>query len=258
MKLNVEVISYIWCMKNLIWILILLPIFSYSQTGKINIRDGESCSYNIHYGFFSGGYAKYSVDKKDKEITVVLEGKTNSIIDVFFKIRDRYETIVNTSSRLPRYFKRDIIEGSDEIHQEYFFNQETNKVNTHKGSYDCVKKSQDMLSSFIYGRSLSSKKLKSKEPFYINMFLDEENYMMEVKYLATEVINSKIGKIRCIKLQPKVQIGRVFSNEDDLIIWVSDDKNHILIKLEMGILVGSLEVDIQTAKNIKYPLSITD
>ena len=54
-------------MKNLIWILILLPIFSYSQTGKINIRDGESCSYNIHYGFFSGGYAKYSVDKKDKE-----------------------------------------------------------------------------------------------------------------------------------------------------------------------------------------------
>ena len=66
------------------------------------------------------------------------------------------------------------------------------------------------------------------------MFLDEENYMMEVKYLATEVINSKIGKIRCIKLQPKVQIGRVFSNEDDLIIWVSDDKNHILIKVETG------------------------
>jgi len=114
------------------------------------------------------------------------------------------------------------------------------------------------LSSLMYGRSLSSKELKNKKPFYINMFLDEENYRMEVKYLGTEIIESEIGKIRCIKLQPKVQIGRVFSNEDDLTIWVSDDKNHILIKVEMGILVGSLEVDIQTAKNIKFPLSITD
>ena len=81
---------------------------------------------------------------------------------------------------------------------------------------------------------------------------------MEVKYLGTEVINSKIGKIRCIKLQPKVQVGRVFSNEDDLTIWVSDDKNHILIKVEMGILVGRIDVDILKAENIKFPLSITD
>ena len=75
MKLNVEVILYIWCMKNLIWILILLPIFSYSQTGKINIRHGESCSYNIHYGFISGGNAKYSVDKKDKDSCIRRENQ---------------------------------------------------------------------------------------------------------------------------------------------------------------------------------------
>ena len=90
------------------------------------------------------------------------------------------------------------------------------------------------------------------------MFLDEENYLMEVNYLSTEIINSKLGKIRCIKLQPKVQVGRVFSNEDDLTIWISDDKNHLLIKAEMSILVGSLAIDIQTSKNIKFPLSITD
>ena len=87
---------------------------------------------------------------------------------------------------------------------------------------------------------------------------DEENYNMEVKYLGTEVLNTKIGKIRCIKLKPKVQVGRVFSNPDDLSIWVSDDKNHILIKIEMNILVGSIKANIETAKNIKYPLSITD
>ena len=44
----------------------------------------------------------------------------------------------------------------------------------------------------------------------------------------------------------------------NLTIWISDDKNHLLIKAEMGILVGSLAIDIQTSKNIKFPLSITD
>ena len=211
-------------MKNFFCILILLPLITYSQTEKINVKDGESCSYNIHYGFINGGNAEYSINKKNNEITVVVEGKSNIVIDVFFRIRDRYESIISTTTVLPKYFKRDIIEGSDEIHQEYFFNHKINLVTTKDQSYDCIKQSQDMLSSFIYGRSLSSKELKNKKPFYINMFLDEENYLMEVNYLSTEIINSKIGKIRCIKLQPKVQVGRVFSNEDDLTIWNSYDK----------------------------------
>ena len=119
-------------------------------------------------------------------------------------------------------------------------------------------KSQDMLSSFLFGRTLNSNFLKRKSPFFINVFIDEENYSMEVRYLGTEILNTKIGKIRCIKLKPKVQVGRVFSKPDDLSIWISDDKNHILIKVEMNILVGSIKADIETAKNIKFPLSITD
>ena len=169
-----------------------------------------------------------------------------------------YETIINNSTVSPKYFKRDVIEGEDEIHQEYFFNNKNNIVKTHKGDFEMVQNSQDMLSAFMYGRTFSSKYLKQKEPFYINLFIDEENYNMEVRYLGTEIVNTEIGKIKCIKLAPKVQVGRVFSNEDDLIIWVSDDKNHILIKIEMGILVGSIEVDIISSKNIKFPLSITD
>ena len=50
----------------------------------------------------------------------------------------------------------------------------------------------------------------------------------------------------------------MFSHPHDLTIWVSDDKNHLLIRLEMKILVGNIKADIKTAKNIKFPLSITD
>ena len=245
-------------MKKIILVFLLISHYCSSQENTFPVIHGESCSYRIHYGFINAGHATYSVIKKNKEISVIVQGGSNLVVDLFFKIRDRYESRINLKSLLPSYFKRDILEGEDKINQEYFFNHKNNTVKTQKGEYKMKSKSQDMLSSFLFGRTLSSSFLKRKNPFFVNLFIDEENYNMEVKYLGTEVLNTKIGKIRCIKLKPKVQVGRVFSNPDDLSIWVSDDKNHILIKVEMDILVGSIKADIETAKNIKFPLSITD
>ena len=245
-------------MKKIIVVFLLMSSFCFSQKNTFPVIHGESCSYRIHYGFINAGHATYSVTKNNKEISIILQGGSNSVADLFFKIRDRYESRINSKSLLPSYFKRDILEGDDKINQEYFFNHEKNTVKTQKGEYKMKTRSQDMLSSLLFGRTLSSSFLKRENPFFINLFIDEENYNMEVRYLGTEVLNTKIGRIKCIKLKPKVQIGRVFSSPDDLNIWVSDDKNHILIKVEMGILVGSIKADIETAKNIKYPLSITD
>ena len=81
---------------------------------------------------------------------------------------------------------------------------------------------------------------------------------MPVSYLGKETIRTKIGNIRCLKFSPKVQVGRVFKHEDDLTIWFSDDKNRLLVKVELGIWVGSIDAIITNAKNIKFPLSITD
>ena len=245
-------------MKKIIVVFLLMSSFCFSQKNTFPVIHRESCSYRIHYGFINAGHATYLATKNEKEISVIVQGRSNSIVDLFFKIRDRYESRVNAKSLLPSYFKRDILEGDDKINQEYFFNHKNNTVKTQKGEYKMKARSQDMLSSFLFGRTLSSSFLKRGNPFFINLFIDEENYNMEVRYLGTEVLNTRIGRIKCIKLKPKVQIGRVFSSPDDLNIWVSDDKNHILIKVEMGILVGSIKADIETAKNIKYPLSITD
>ena len=245
-------------MKKIIVVFLLISSFCFSQKNTFPVIHVESCSYRIHYGFINAGHATYSVTKKNKEISVIVQGGSNFVIDLFFKIRNRYESRINSNSLLPLNFKRDILEGEDKINQKYFFNHKNNTVKTQRGEYKMKSKSQDMLSSFFFGRTLSSTFLKRKNPFFINLFIDEENYNMEVKYLGTEVLNTQIGKIRCIKLKPKVQVGRVFSNPDDLSIWVSDDENHILIKVEMDILVGSIKADIETAKNIKFPLSITD
>ena len=114
-------------MKRIIYLLILFPIFIYSQTKVLPFKNGESCSYHIHYGILGGGNADYIISQNKEETKVIVEGESNYFVDLFFMIRDRYETIINNSTVSPKYFKRDVIEGEDEIHQEYFFNNKTIK-----------------------------------------------------------------------------------------------------------------------------------
>ena len=38
-------------------------------------------------------------------------------------------------------------------------------------------------------------------------------------------------------------------------IWVSDDDNHIPVRIETPIIVGSIKVDLVGYENIRYPLN---
>jgi hypothetical protein len=48
----------------------------------------------------------------------------------------------------------------------------------------------------------------------------------------------------------------VFKNEEDLAVYVTDDLNHIPIRAEAKILVGSIKMDLESYKNLKNPLSL--
>ena len=150
-------------------------------------------SYRIGYGLFGGGHAKYSIIQDSMETKAVVSGRSNSFVDLFFIVRNRYETIINNRTLFPRYFKRNNNEGGHLINQEYFFNQDLKIVNTQNGKFKCDVNTFDMLSSFLFGRSLKSDDLKKKEPLFINMFLDEEIYNNEVIFLGKETIIQKLA-----------------------------------------------------------------
>ncbi|MGL5947192.1 MAG: DUF3108 domain-containing protein, partial [Sediminibacterium sp.] len=38
-------------------------------------------------------------------------------------------------------------------------------------------------------------------------------------------------------------------------VWVSDDPNHIPLRIESPIVVGSVKVDMMHYQNLRYPLS---
>jgi len=48
--------------------------------------------------------------------------------------------------------------------------------------------------------------------------------------------------------------GTIFEGGELMSVWVSDDPNHIPLRIESPISVGSVKVDMMGYRNLRYPL----
>ena len=116
---------------------------------------------------------------------------------------------------------------------------------------------QDLISAFYYLRNFyDTSNIKTGEAIELNMFFDQENYLFKLRFLGRETIDTAFGKVRCLKLRPLVQSGRVFSEQESVTLWVSDDANKIPVKMRADLRVGSIDCDLENFKNLQHPFEI--
>ncbi|HKC69741.1 MAG TPA: DUF3108 domain-containing protein [Bacteroidia bacterium] len=220
-------------------------------------KEGEVLSYRLHYGFIDAGVAIIEVMPKiqdfggHKVYHIVGNGYSKGTFNWFFKVKDRYETYIDKDALVPWYFVRRCDEGGYIINQDYIFNHYTKKVDVGDGKqYDVPVGIQDMLSSFYYARNLDFTDAKENTVYEIPSFVDKQNWTLKIKYVGKETIDTDVGKFRCLKFRPIIQTGRIFKKEEDLNVWITDDKNHIPIRAQAKILVGSVKMDLTSYKNL--------
>lgn len=237
--------------------------FEHQKLSKVKpFKEGEKISYRAHYGWLDAGTADLTIVRQDTSIDgnpvfhAVGEGKTLSVFEWFYKVRDVYETYMDEKTLAPRKFKRRVNEGGYIINRDYHFVPEKSQVNTAaKGTIKTPSDVQDMLSSFYYLRALDFSKAKKGDIFRINAFMDYEMWPFYVKYKGIEEVKVDMGTFKCHKFVPVVQEGRVFKSEEDMNVWVTADANKIPILLESKILVGSVKMEISGYKNLVAPIA---
>ncbi len=223
---------------------------SYRKSNNTAFKRGEELVYRIHYGAVNAGVAIMSVDNAAKLINdrptlhVIGVGTSKGAFDWVFKVRDRYESYVDEMALMPWLFIRRVDEGGYKINQTQSYDHMGGKVNSNGKSVVVPKYVQDMLSSFYYARTIDFSKAKKGEIYSMQTFIDDEIWELKIKYLGKEVVNSDLGKINCLKFCPVVQKGRVFKKEEDLTLWISDDANHVPVRAQGEILVGSIKMDL--------------
>ena len=246
-------------------LLVFITLFfsSISLFSQINLpyKLGEYAAYKVSFGPIWVGYADLEITEiktinHKPSFHIIGKGKTAPFFDWFFKVRDVYETFIDTTTLLPIEFKRDVNEGGHLINQHYSFNHLDSIVRTQDSNFYILPNSQDMLSALFYARTFKKDSILNGKSFYVPIFMDDENYYLEIKYLQNEILETKWGKINCMTFQPKMQEGRVFEDGEEMKIWISDDHNHLLLKVETKIWTGTIKAVLDDYKELKYPLSI--
>ena len=182
-------------------------------------------------------------------------GSTYSFFDGFFKVRDKYESYIDTTDLLPYKFIRNIDEGGYKKYNNVTFNHTANTAVTTNGVFkvsDCI---QDVVSMVYYCRNINFDKYKLNDKILFDMFLDDEVFHMYIRYMGKETIKTRYGKFNAIKIRPLLIKGTIFEGGEKMTAWLSDDPNHVLLRAESPIAVGSIKVDMMSYKNLRHPLS---
>ena len=237
------------------------------ETSNQAFAGGEWFQFRIHYGFINASYASLSLEEKEFKGEPVFHaiglGRTVGFARWFFKVEDRYESYFKKDLVSPIHFIRDIDEGGytkdvtiDFDKPNRIANVHDKKRNTH-ASFSTKPNVQDLISAFYYLRNHFDKTgIKKGDYVSINMFFDNENFKFKLKFLGFETIKSKFGKIKCLKLRPYVQSGRVFRESESLTLWVSNDKNKLPVKVRADLAVGAIDADLNAFKGLKHPFKI--
>ena len=248
--------------------LFLLSLTGIAQTDfcssrNMSYKEGEKLSFRAYYNmgilWIIAGNATITVSnetyKGQKAYHIIGDGKTAKSYEWFFKVNDRYETYVEKENMLPMKFIRNVSEGNIKIKNNVTFYQSSGKALSDTSTFKIPKCSQDILSAIYYARNIDYDNYKPGDKIPFNLFLDNKVYNLYIKYVGKEVIKTKMGTYNAIKIVPRLIQGSIFKDDDKMTIWVTDDENHLPLRVSSPILVGSVKVDLVGYDNLRNPFS---
>ncbi len=228
-----------------------------------SFQQGESVMFTVFYAvagvYINAGTAQFTTTlehfNNQPVYHVVATGSSNSGYDWIFKVRDSYESYFDTTHLQPLKFIRNIQEGGYKKHENVSFNKAAGTAITGEGVFKVPECIQDVISSMYYARNIDFAKYQVGDKIAFNLFLDNKVYNVYIRYMGKDKIKTKYGKFNAIKIKPLLLEGTLFKGGEKMTIWVSDDANHIPLRIESAIAVGSIKVDMMQYRNLRHPLS---
>lgn len=252
---------------SLAFIFLIFLSTSFTAGGKNNFQAGEYLQYRIHYGLLNAGFASLEIKNSNYDgrphFHMIGKGSSSGAVRAFYKVDDRYDTYVDANTGLPTKFIRDIDEGGYKRYQVMTFDHKAgiakvdDRLKKTTVYYSVSHDIQDLISAFYFLRNYDTDKLETGESLVIDILLSDGVYKFKLKVLGREMMKTKFGNIRCLKVRPYVQSGRVFKESESVTMWVTDDSNHVPVQVKAELAVGSLKADLNAFKNLKYPMNFT-
>ena len=244
------------------------------QANELPFQNEEELKFDIHYKYglvmLKAGTANYKVvESRYDNINsyhTMLDFKTTSFFDKIYRMRDTLSSQINENIQ-PLYHLRTVNEKGYYFNEELFFNsfgREYSEVRVRRESkqilkFDTILTSNDfgydILSIIQLIRSLDYSQMKSPVS-NISTFFGKENVKITIRNEGQSIVEkSETLKYKTYKIALDFT-DKVFNESKNAIeIWMSDDENHIPVKIKAKLRIGAAEVHLTSCKNLKYPFS---
>lgn len=194
-------------------------------------------------------------------------GKTTRLFDLFFKVREDFDSWFACDGLKPLKFTRDTHEGHYIARNTYIY--DWNAVEPHIDA-DVYSSSSgqrnlelpltsctyDLPSLFFLARNMDIDNIVPGKKYPMTFAIDDDVYNVYFILYGRETIKVKgLGTVKTIKFAARLLAGEVFTGEEDMMIWVTDDDNRIPVCFEAPILVGTASGRLKSYSGLKHPFT---
>ncbi len=259
-------------------ILAMLALFTTTTSAQCTFKNtafksGEFLTYNLYYNWKfvwvkAGSASMSTVESSYKGSPAYRSSLTtrgNNRVDNFFVLRDTL-LCYNSTKLEPLYFRKGAREGKRYTVDEVWYKYPGNGVNVrqhrlrHDGTHnwqnnnfnECV---FDMMSIFLRARSFSPKGWKTGHVVKFPIVDGDDKTPAQLRYQGVVKVKADNGvTYRCLRLaymeweEDEKKYKRIVD------FYVTDDDNHVPVRLDMFLKFGSAKAFLVGMKGIRNPI----
>lgn len=250
-----------------------IPVKSLAED-KLAYQGGEKLDFVIHYkwGGINSDVAKAYVKLDTTSLNGVpvfhcsVSGRTARFYDMFFKVREEFQSWFTRDGIVPMKFYRDSREGGYYSVNRYEYVWEPDGEKHIRAELETSRKpayteelplsgcTYDLPSLFYMARNMNFSKVKPNVKYPMTFAIDDDIFNVYFIWLGREKKYIKgIGTVRTMKFAAKLIAGDVFGSGQDMFVWISEDENRLPVYFEAPLRVGTASGRLTGWKNLKHP-----
>ena len=234
---------------------------------------GEELTYKATFLGMTAGKATTRVDKVHHKILgdncykIDVIGETSDWISWVTRVKDTWGAYIDTTNFLTRATYRIIREGKYRKDEWVTFDHDKHKasvqvIDKKTGKYKPAKvyplpaNTTDIVGGFMQLRFIDFDNMKKGDTISIVGFHEDASYPLKIAYMGKEVVKTKVGKIPCHVLTPRMPKNDLFDGANSISVWISDDKNKIPVKFSAKMFVGHTGIELTGFRGLKHGLKL--
>lgn len=235
-------------------LLLTVPKIATAAQSVTAFGPGERLKYVLKWSGIAAGDSVMEIVKGSwidgaHVYKVISTAESRALVDVIYKVRNRYETHIHPIDGLTRKYVFDMKESRKKQRRLLFFDQDNLSVKRvvikesgdQTKSYDIPPQTQDNLSALY---ALRNETLKVGDSFTYRVFENRKNWELVIDIVAEEDIKVKAGRFRTLLVHPKLKFEGIFRRTGELYVYMTDDKWHIPVLMKSKVKIGSINAEL--------------